>query len=154
MRVILARHRATPGCGAPPAVHAYRVPDDDPVSVSMWKAVCGDELAPHEAEEVPRFTGAPCSVCLLATIGDQPSHERARDVGTYPALQPVSPTGRWAVALWGEQAVHLVAAEAPRAQLDGRDVVHALCGHLGWGPLDKPPADYPICRECDHAQGC
>lgn len=152
MRVILARARTHTARGGPPTVHAYRVPDG-PTSVRVWKAVCGNELAPHEAEEVPRFTGAPCSICLLATIGDQPSHERARDVGTYPALQPVSPTGRWAVALWGERAVHIVAADAPRAQLDGHDVVQARCGHLGWGPLDAAPPNWPLCPECHHVRG-
>ena len=105
MRVILARARTNTAGGAPPAVHAYRVPHDA-ASVPVWKAVCGDELAPHEAEEVPRFTGAPCSICLLATIGEQTPHERARDVGTYPVLQPVSPAGRWAVALWGRERHH------------------------------------------------
>lgn len=152
MRVILARRLAATARGAQPAVHAYRVPDD-PASMPVWQAVCGNELAPHNAEQVPRFTGAPCSACLLATIANQPSPERAWHVGTYPALQPASPTGRWAMALWGERETHLVAPDAPRAQLDGRDVVHTLCGHLGWGPLDTAPADWPLCPECKHAQG-
>lgn len=118
MRVILARHHAATTRGAPPAVHAYRVPDD-PASVTVWKAVCGDELAPQDAEQVPRFTGAPCSECLLAALGYESSDERARTVGTYPTLHPVSAGGRWAVALWGERTCHLVAPDAPRAQLEG-----------------------------------
>lgn len=152
MGVILARRHAATVRGSPHPVHAYRVPDD-PTSVPVWRAVCGDELAPHDAEQVPQFTGAPCSVCLLVTIGDQPSHEDIRRVGTYPALQPVSPTGRWAVALLGERATHLVAPNAPRAQLDGHDVVHVLCGHLGWGPFDAAPRGWPLCPECQHVQG-
>lgn len=152
MRVILARRLTATAGGAPPAVHAYRVPDD-PASVPKWKAVCGDELAPHDAEQVPHFTGAPCSVCLLATIGDQTPREHARHIGTYPALQPVSPNGRWAIALWGERAAHLVTPDAPRAQLDGRDVVQALCGHLGWGPFHAAPPGWALCPECQHIRG-
>lgn len=153
MRVILARRRhAATARGAPPPVHAYRVPEE-PTSVPRWRAICGDELAPHEAEQVPRFTGAPCSICLLATINDQDPRDRARGTSTYPALQPISPTGGWAVALWGERTSHLVGRGAPRAQLDGHDVVHALCGHLGWGPLDAPPADCPLCPECRQIRG-
>ena len=153
MRVILARRRHPAAAdGAPPAVHAYRVPDD-PTSAPTWQAVCGDELAADEAEQVPQFTGAPCPVCLLTALADQPSTERARSVGTYPTLQPVSPTGRWAVALWGERHTHLVAPDAPRAKLDGHDVVHAACGHLAWGPLDTPPTDWPLCPECQHIRG-
>ena len=153
MGTILARHRsAAAGHGNPPPVHAYRVPDD-PTSVPVWRAVCGDELKPDEAEEVPRFTGAPCSVCMMFAIGhdgpDLDADARAR-VRTYPVLRPVSPTGRYAVALWGERESHFVAADAARGRLDGRDVVHALCGHLGWGPLDSPPSGWPVCRECQH----
>lgn len=147
MHVILARRLSATAGEAPPAVHAYGVPDAPP-PMPVWRAVCGDELDPQDAEQVPPFTGAPCSVCLLATIGIHSPNETGRNVGTYPALQPVCPTGRWAVALWGERTSHLVAPDAPRAQLEGRDVVHALCGHLGWGPFDTVPNDYPLCPEC------
>ncbi len=150
MLLILARRHTATAREAPPAVHAYGVPDDDdPASMPVWRAVCGDELDPQDAERVPLFTGAPCSVCLLTTIGIHGPHECAGNVGTYPALQPVSLTGRWAVALWGERATHLVAPDAPRAQLNGREVVRARCGHLGWGPFEVAPNGYPLCAECE-----
>lgn len=156
MRVILARHRnAATTDVAPPSVHAYRVPDDH-VSVPVWRAVCGHELKPEEAEQVPQFTGAPCSLCLMfAIVDDQYTHqietsERAR-FPTYPVGQAVSPNGRYAVALWGQRESHLVATGAPRSQLDGRDVVMALCGHLAWGPLRTAPPGWPVCAECREA---
>ena len=71
MRVILARRReAARAPGEFPTVHAYRVPDD-PASVPVWRSVCGVNLTATEAEVMPQYTGAPCSVCLMATIGDQ-----------------------------------------------------------------------------------
>ncbi len=161
MRVILARRRgAARAAGEFAAVHAYRVPDD-PSSVEVWQAVCGVELKPGEAEEVPRFTGAPCSICLLAALGEDPAgspststtEEQRSRVGTYPAMQPIAPSGCWAVALWGDREAHLVGPNAPRAQLDGRDIVHSLCGHLGWGPLASPPPGWPVCGECSDAAG-
>lgn len=154
MRVILARRRVA-GDQAPPSVHAFRVPDA-PMSVPVWQAVCGVQLTPVEAEVVPQYTGAPCSVCLMATLGDQAARttqqQRTR-IGTRPAMQPVSPRGRYAIALAGEHHAHLVGQHAPRSTLDGQDVVQALCGHLGWGPLLAPPAGWPVCAECSDAAG-
>lgn len=152
MRVILARHRGARPGGRPPAVHAYRVPDD-PFSVPVWRAACGHELEPAEAEEVPQFTGAPCSTCLMFAIADDHRGHRVEAgersaFGTYPALQPVTPGGRHAVALWGERQSHLVAPDARRSRLDGRDVVMAMCGHLAWGPLASAPPGWPLCEEC------
>ncbi len=161
MRVILARRCETArASGEFPTVHAYQV-SDDPASVDVWRSVCGVELKPAEAEEVPRFTGAPCSICLLSAIDEDAarsttstsSREQRFHLGTYPAMQPVAPSGPWAVALWGEREVHLVEPNAPRSQLDGRDVVHVLCGHLGWGPLASPPLGWPVCAECADAVG-
>lgn len=153
MRVILARRRA--GDQLPHSVHAFRVPDR-PASVPVWHAVCGVQLAPTEAEVVPQYTGAPCSVCLLATIGDQAARttqqQRTR-IGTRPAMQPVS-RGDYATALHGEHLTHLVGPHAARSTLDGEPVVQGLCGHLGWGPLLSPPAGRPVCTECsDAAEG-
>ncbi len=154
MRVILARHRVV-GDPAPPSVHAFRVPDN-PMSAPMWHSVCGVQLTPIEAEVVPQYTGAPCSVCLMATIGDQAARttqqQRTR-VGTRPVMQPVSPRGRYAAALAGEREMHLVGPHAPRSTLDGQDVVQGLCGHLGWGPLTALPAGSSICAECSNAAG-
>lgn len=156
MPVILARRR-TGGDGQPPPVHAYRVPHD-PASVDVWRSVCGVELKPAEAEVLPRFVGAPCSVCLLAAFGQDAANtpttrEQRSRLGTRPAIQPVSPSGRWAVAVGGEREAHLVGSNAPRSQLDGREVVHVLCGHLGWGPLESPPPGWPVCAECSDAAG-
>lgn len=120
----------------------------------MWRAVCGNEITPQEAEEVSRFIGAPCSPCLLAAIGngrDARVDTAARTrMGTYPAYAPISPTGWYAVALWDERKVHFVAADATRGHLEGREVVQALCGHLGWGPLapESVPRRWPRCAEC------
>jgi len=157
MRVILARHRAATGHGVPPAVHAYRVPDD-PASAPIWQAVCGTEVKAIEAEIVPQYTGLPCSICLLAALSEEApntpttSNQRAR-IGTQPAMQPVSPRGSYVVALAGERKTHLVGPRAPRATLDGRDVVHTLCGHLGWGPHVSPQPGWSICEECSDAAG-
>ncbi len=152
MRVILARLRVA-GDQAPPAVHAFRTPDN-PTSVPVWRAVCGVQLTPVEAEVVPQYTGAPCSVCLMATIGDQAARttqqQRTR-IGTRPAMQPVSPRGRYAAALAGERTTHLVGPHASQSTLDGHEVVQGLCGFLGWGPLVSPPSDYSICPECSDA---
>ncbi len=152
MRVILARQRVA-GNQVPPAVHAFRVPDD-PTSVPTWHAVCGVQLTPIGAEVVPQYTGAPCSVCLMATLGDQAARttrqQRTR-IGTRPVMQPVSPQGRYATALAGERQAHLVGPHAPRSTLDDEQVVQGLCGSLGWGPLVSPPADWPICTECSDA---
>lgn len=158
MRVILARRRESaraPGKFA--EVHAYRVPDD-PTSVPAWQSVCGVELKSDEAELVPQYTGAPCSICLLAALSEDGTNastsrdQRAR-IGTRPAMQPVSPRGSYAVALAGERETHLVGPHAPRSTLDGRDVVHTLCGHLGWGPHVSPQPGWPICPECSDAAG-
>lgn len=138
-------------------MHAYRVPDN-PASVSVWRAVCGVDLKATEAEMLPQFTGAPCSICLLSALAEDGAtapmtREQRSRLGTRPAMQPVSSSGRWAVAVGGEREAHLVGPNAPRSQLDGRDVVHVLCGHLGWGPLDSPPSGWPICGECSHVAG-
>lgn len=153
MRVILARRRVVGG-QAPPSVHAFRVPDN-PLSVPVWQAVCGVQLTPVEAEVVPQYTGAPCSVCLMATLGDQAARttqqQRTR-IGTRPAMQPVS-RGHYATALHGEHLTHLVGPHAARSTLDGEPVVQGLCGHLGWGPLLSPPSGRPVCAECAEAAG-
>ncbi len=92
---------------------------------------------------------------MFAIVDDPHKHqietsERSR-FGTYPVMQPVSPNGRYAVALWGQRESHLVAPGAPRSQLDGRDVVLAICGHLAWGPLRTAPPSWPVCTECREA---
>ena len=156
MPVILARRRTTRIGANPPAVHAYQQPDDDGVP-PVWRAVCGAELAAAEAERVPRFTGAPCTACLMFAFGQQAASSAVEveppprnQWGTYPAYAPISPGGSYALALWGERAVHMVTDRSVRGQLDGRDVVQALCGHLGWGPLqpESVPRGWPICAEC------
>lgn len=138
-------------------MHAYRVPDD-PRCEPIWQAACGVKLAAAEAEYTSQFTGAPCTACLMMAFGQQQpgparveAWERA-ERGTRPAIQPVIAHGRYAAALTGERQIHLVAPHAPRGQLDGSAVVHALCGHLGWGPYQSPPADWPICGECRQAE--
>lgn len=152
MPVILARRRIA---GAePPAVHAFRVPHN-PAQLPVWRSVCGVELAAAEAEVVGQYVGAPCSVCLMATFGDQASRttqaQRTR-IGTRPVMQPVSPSGGYAVAMAGERMVHLVASGVPRSKLDGQSVVQALCGHLGWGPYITAPTGYDVCAECRGVQ--
>lgn len=151
MPVLLARRRIASAEPAP--VHAFRVPGD-PASVPVWRSVCGIDLPAAEAEVLGQYTGAPCSVCLMATISEQAAHttqqQRTR-VGTRPAMQPVSPTGHYAAALAGERTTHLVRPHAPRSTLDGEQVVQGLCGFLGWGPLVSPPAGFSICTECSHA---
>ena len=57
------------------------------------------------------------------------------------------------VALAGERQTHLVGPRAPRSTLDGRGVVHTLCGHLGWGPHVSPQPGWSICEECSDAAG-
>lgn len=150
MPVILAR-RAHAGI-SDGAVHAYSLPDHNP-EPTVWTAVCGVTVASVEVERVAQFTGAPCSACLIAALGQQAhvttfSGNLAPGLGTYPVYTPVSPTGTYAVALWGERLVHWVADRAVRGQFDGRDVVQSVCGHLGWGPLDSPPRGWPTCSEC------
>ncbi len=155
MRVLLARRRTGDAQTSP--VHAYRVPDD-PSSIPVWQAVCGAELKAVEAEVVPQYTGSPCSICLLSALSEDAMNapttweQRAR-IGTQPAMQPVSPRGSYAVALAGERQTHLVGPQAPQSTLDGRDVVHTLCGHLGWGPHIAPQPGWPICVECSDAAG-
>lgn len=154
MRVILARRRVA-GDEAPPAVHAFRVPND-PASAPVWQAVCGVELKAVEAEVVPKHTGAPCSVCLLAALAEDgatapTTRDQRTRIGTRPVMQPVSPRGSYAVALAGERQTHLVSSHAPRSALDGQNVVQALCGHLGWGPMATPPQGWPVCSECSDA---
>lgn len=155
MRVILARRRAD---DQPPSfVHAYRVPDD-PTLEPVWQAACGAELKADEAEIVPQYTGAPCSICLISALSADTANasttgEQRERIGTQPAMQPVSPRGIYAVALAGERHTHLVGPRAPRSTLDGRDVVHTLCGHLGWGPHLSPQPGWPICTECADATG-
>ncbi|GAB2748668.1 hypothetical protein GCM10027174_23800 [Salinifilum aidingensis] len=158
MRVVLARRRRPTNGGRPPAVHAYRVPEQDGPAVPLWRAACGDEIAPHDAEVVPRFVGAPCSTCMLAALGEDGADAAVgtstrSKLTTYPARARISPTGRYATALWGEHTIHFVAPDAPEGQLDGYRVVQALCGHLGWGPLapDSVPRGWPTCEECLHA---
>lgn len=156
MRVILARRRA--GDAEPPSsVHAYRVPDD-PASAPVWQAVCGAELKAADAEIVPQYTGAPCSICLLSALGEDAmkaptTRDQRSRIGTRPAMHPISARGSYAVALAGERETHLVGPDAPRSMLDGCDVVHTLCGHLGWGPHLSPQPGWPICAECSDATG-
>ena len=157
MRVLLARRRAGDDA-APSAVHAYRVPDDEPTSLPVWQAACGTKLQADEAEIVARYTGAPCSICLLAALAEDEaatptSRDQCERIGAQPAMQPVSPRGIYAVALAGERKTHLVGPRAPRSTLDGRDVVHTLCGHLGWGPHRCPQPGWPICAERSDAAG-
>ena len=156
MRVLLARRRNGDGATSS-AVHAYRVPDDA-ASMPVWQAVCGTKLEADQAEIVPQYTGVPCSICLISALSDDAAtvsttgHQRER-IGTQPAMQPVSPRGIYAVALAGQRHTHLVGPRAPRSTLDGRDVVHTMCGHLGWGPHLCPQPDWPICTECSDAAG-
>lgn len=158
MRVILARrHESARAPEEFAEVHAYRVPDD-PASVPVWRSVCGVELTAAEAEVVPQYTGAPCSICLLSALGEEATNapttrEQRSRIGTRPAMQPVSPRGSYAVALAGERETHLVGPHAPRSTLDGRAVVHTLCRHLGWGPHTSPQPGWPICPECSDAVG-
>lgn len=121
-------------------------------------SVCGTELAADEAEIVAQYTGTPCSICLLSALHEDTTNatttrDQRERIGTQPATQPVSPRGTYAVALAGERQTHLVGPRAPRSTLDGRDVVHTLCGHLGWGPHIAPQPGWPICAECSDAAG-
>ena len=150
MPVILARHAYAGTEGG--AVHAYRLPDREP-EPAVWTAACGATVASVEVERVEQFTGAPCPTCLIAAFGQRSvvtafSGNLAPGLGTYPVYTPVSPTGSYAVALYGERLVHWVADRSVCGQLDGRDVVQSVCGHLGWGPLDTPPRGWPTCGEC------
>lgn len=156
MRVLLARRRGGDDL-TPSAVHAYRVPDEL-TSVPVWQAVCGAELKADEVEVVAQYTGAPCSICLLAALHEDTanaatSRDQRERISTQPAMQPISPRGTYAVALAGERQTHLVGPRAPRSTLDGRGVVHTLCGHLGWGPHIAPQPGWPICPECSDAAG-
>ena len=156
MRVLLARRRGADD-PTPSTVHAYRVPAD-PTSVPVWRSVCGVELKPDEADVVPRYTGAPCSICLLSALHEEAANapttrDQRERISTQPVMQPISPRGTYAVALAGERQTHLVGPRAPRSTLDGRDVVHTLCGHLGWGPHIAPQPGWPICPECSDAAG-
>ncbi len=159
MRVVLARRRRPTSGGYPPAVHAYRVPEQGSTAVPVWHAACGDEIAPHDAEVVPRFVGAPCSTCMLAALGGDGGEETTvgtstrSKLTTYPARARISPTGRYATALWGEHTIHFVGPDAPEGRLDGYRVVQSLCGHLGWGPLapESVPRGWPTCTECMRA---
>lgn len=135
-------------------VHAFELPVHRPPPV-LWRAACGAELAAAEAEQVRRFTGAPCPRCLVVAFGTHQANPDSLNaapprphLGTHPEIMPISPTGTWALALWGERTVHRVTDRRVRGQLEGRDVVQAVCGRLGWGPVLAPPEDWPVCEEC------
>ncbi|QIZ36982.1 hypothetical protein [Saccharopolyspora sp. ASAGF58] len=153
--VVLARLRleyASPG--GPPEVHAYLVPAEKLGEPVVLTAPCGHVLEPGKGEQVAVFVGVPCVPCMLYTLGNDAADER-------PALatEPERPVGdiadsrRYAVGLRGDHMRHLVADNAIRSTLDGRDVVHTACGHLGRGPLESAPEHWPICPECCEAAG-
>lgn len=147
MRVLRAqRSRA----GEPAAVHVFPVQDphrSPEVLVSSY----GEKLNRDDAEEVPERVGAACSTCLLhgfavLALRSSPAPLGSNDIENYPAS--TSSTGSYAVALAGERVVHLVLDGAARGKRNGRDVVQAVCCHLGWGRVVSAPPDWPVCDEC------
>lgn len=134
---------------APSEVHAYPVSADD--TQTVLTARCGHVLEAGKGERVAMFAGAPCSVCLLFAMGAEgPVADRGGELPTeleYPFGQ-VGASGRYAVGLRGDRCRHLVADNAIRSTLDGSGVVHTICGHLGWGPLESAPEQWPLCPDC------
>ncbi|NYH79908.1 hypothetical protein FHR84_003257 [Actinopolyspora biskrensis] len=145
MTVLLARQRADLARGGePPAVHAYRLPDNADTPDTLT-AACGHELKPGEGEQMSASTGAPCTPCLLAVATQVPATaSRQPDVPTVA----VDPAGGYAAGLRGEQVCHFVPDHRITGQLDGRSVVQTVCGCLAWGPLHTPPEEWPVCEEC------
>lgn len=153
--LILARRVGASTSGG--AVHAYTLPDAGQAP-RVWRAACGAELDADEVERVPRFTGAPCPRCLIVAFGEEAACAGHAEVSLSAAAQtgisleqtPKSPTGFYAVALYAGNELHWVSEHAIRGRLDGREVVQALCGHLGWGPLEATsiPRGWPTCSEC------
>jgi hypothetical protein len=160
--VILARLRpefAPPG--HPPEVHAYPVAADTLGESAVLTAPCGHILKPGKGERAAMFVGTPCIPCLLFTMGHDngvadaawASPELPAPVEPEPRLDAATDSGRYAVGLRGDQVRHLVADDAIRSMLDDRDVVHTVCGHLGWGPLETAPDRWPICPDCAKVSG-
>ncbi|CAM00201.1 hypothetical protein A8924_1263 [Saccharopolyspora erythraea NRRL 2338] len=168
MTVILARNRHATGI-AQAEVHAYLLDfDGDPPTT--LHAICGHELVAADAEQVDRFTGMPCMMCVLAAFGRvncaaEPPPDQTDPLASKPRA-PLSTVGAgglsaakpgrfvYGVALRGDRASHLVAPEAVSGRLDNRSVVQTLCCHLAWGPSMKPVDGWPICGECTKiAQG-
>lgn len=161
MRLVLARPRV--GHGGPPTVHAFRQPGER----DEWSAVCGTRARADEIEVVESFTGAPCMACALAasTANAAPAVSRddleqppvelteieALSGGAAPETKIESvPDDVVFLLSWREQMVHQADIDAPRTPFNGRTLVLALCGVLGWGPLDSVPhADrWERCAEC------
>jgi hypothetical protein len=160
VELILARRSGAGLDGG--AVHVCTGVDE---ARSAWTAVCGIHLVASEAECVDRFTGAPCTACLLSAlegsgsvpagaklpIGHPTTAERANALG---GVAVTSVRSSYAVGL-RDGAVHRVGPEAARGQLEGHAVIQALCGHLGWeitcpGSL---PGGGSLCEECRELQG-
>lgn len=154
--VLLARLRpeyASPS--RPPQVHAYPLPVGG--RAVRLVAPCGNVLEPDRAERVASFRGMPCVPCLLSLPGwDERGTEPVNESwssGEAELPYVVGDFGDHAVDLRGDRVRHLVAADAVRGELDGRDVVHTMCGHLGWGPCRTVPRDWPLCAECAQVAG-
>ncbi|MGI8306088.1 hypothetical protein [Saccharopolyspora hattusasensis] len=165
MRVVLARRRTGSPLSGPPEVHVYQVADTSTTEQalagetgrvqtgtengrSIWIAVCGDRLAPGDAELVETYGGAPCAACYLAlaAVSTVASVDRS---GEFSSLVTEVPSESGFSISWRERLVHRVTVESPRREFDGRQVVAGLCGRLGWGPVENAPAGWPVCVECD-----
>lgn len=137
----------------PPEVHAYPLPADDNAVTLI--APCGNVLEPARSERVTAFRGAPCVPCVLSLpgLGERGISPSDPELPTGDPEPPdlLDDFGSCAVDLRGDRIRHLVPADAVRGRLEGGDVVHTTCGHLGRGPVGTAPRDWPICAECTRA---
>ncbi|WP_190816992.1 DUF3039 domain-containing protein [Saccharopolyspora pogona] len=115
---------------------------------AFWIAVCGDRLAPGDAELVETYGGTPCTTCYLALISASAIASVGRTEEFSPPVIEMPSESGFAIS-WRERLVHRVTVDSPRKEFGGRQIVAGLCGHLGWGPVENAPTRWPVCTECD-----
>lgn len=137
-------------------VHTF--PADQQCDDGMRRAHCGFAAHYSHLEPMLGIAGMPCELCMRAATTscsayfEPPKHTPEIELrwdhdGVY------LDSDAYAVGLHGERQVHQVPSKPLWRPFEGRLVVVANCGRLGWLLSGAPPAEWDRCVECPPVEG-